>query len=444
MARYINRKRLYALRKGISFEFLHFERAPAVLIQSSEPHKMKPFVLLSLLALYALTISARSTFPLGPFKDILKPRNDGYDQHNQKIKPKVVIISMFDPEAQVWYGIPEFNVLAHNVSVIGFSPLFPDAHCTKDGSICQITTGEAEINAATTITSLVLSPSFDLTSTYFMIAGIAGVNPKRATIGGITFARFAVQVALQFEIDAREKPANFSTGYFPQGSDSPNEYPQSIYGTEVFEVNDALRKLAVGFAKTAKLTDSELSQTVRKRYATTPAFKAGAEPPSVVECDTATADVFYSGTLLADRFDNTSTLFTNGSAAYCTTQQEDNATLEALMRGASRGLVDFSRIIILRAGSDFERPPQGEDAISNLLGDSGAFDSSLANIHLAGVKVVEGIVAGWDRTFKNGVKPQNYIGDIFGTLGGVPNFGPGSIFGGKPAASGNKLRRRYY
>lgn len=59
------------------------------------------------------------------------------------VKPKVFIISMFTPEADVWYGIPEFDVLARNITVPGFSPLFPDAHCTEDGDICQLTTGES-------------------------------------------------------------------------------------------------------------------------------------------------------------------------------------------------------------------------------------------------------------------------------------------------------------
>lgn len=40
-------------------------------------------------------------------------------------KPKVFIIDMFGPEADIWYGIPEFNLLAHNVSVIGLSPSIP-------------------------------------------------------------------------------------------------------------------------------------------------------------------------------------------------------------------------------------------------------------------------------------------------------------------------------
>lgn len=50
-----------------------------------------------------------------------------------------------------------------------------------------------EINAASTISALTFSRLFDFTSTYFLIAGIAGVNPEVATLGSVTFARYAVQ-----------------------------------------------------------------------------------------------------------------------------------------------------------------------------------------------------------------------------------------------------------
>ncbi|EEB94736.1 hypothetical protein MPER_06402, partial [Moniliophthora perniciosa FA553] len=122
------------------------------------------------------------------------------------IAPKVFILNMFDREGDVWYNIPEFNLLNQNISVPGFSPRFPDAHCTEDGSICELVTGEAEINAGITISALVHSSLFDLTQTYFLISGVAGISPKWGTTGSVTFARFAVQVALQHEIDAREIP----------------------------------------------------------------------------------------------------------------------------------------------------------------------------------------------------------------------------------------------
>lgn len=141
----------------------------------------------------------------------------------------IILLTIFsDPEAEIWYGIPEFDILAKNITVPGLSPLFPDVHCTEDGDVCQVVTGESEINAATTISSLVRSPRFDLTTSYWMVAGIAGVNPEVATICAATFSRYAVQVALQYEFDPREIPANFSTGYIPLGSTVPDEYPQSI------------------------------------------------------------------------------------------------------------------------------------------------------------------------------------------------------------------------
>ena len=34
-------------------------------------------------------------------------------------------------------------MLARNISVPGFSPLFPKAHCTEGGEVCQVITGES-------------------------------------------------------------------------------------------------------------------------------------------------------------------------------------------------------------------------------------------------------------------------------------------------------------
>jgi len=350
---------------------------------------------------------------------------------------------MFVNEGDSWLDIPQFNLLAQNITVPGFSPILPDAHCTEDGSICQVVTGEAEINAASTITALVHSPAFDLTSTYFFIAGIAGVNPKVATIGSATFARYAVQVALQFEFDAREKPADFPTGYVPQGSTAPGQYPQSIYGTEVFELNTALRTLAVQFARKAKLNDTEAAQEARKAFANSSLYEAATKPPSVIECDTATSDNFWTGILLGEAFENTTTLFTNGTGVYCTTQQEDNGTLEALLRATLSGLVDFSRIIHMRTASDWDRPSPGETAAENLFGATPGFDPAIMNIMLAGVEVVQGIVNNWEETFKDGIKPQNYIGDIFASLGGNPDFGLPSAFSPPPSRKSRRRGGRY-
>jgi len=351
----------------------------------------------------------------------------------ERVKPKVFIVAMFAAEGQIWHNIPEFNLLERNITVPGFSPLHPAVHCTSDESVCQLVTAAGEINAVATLSALLHSTLFDLRSTYFLIAGIAGISPRIGTIGGVTFPRFAVHVGLQFEIDSREVPAHFHTGYIPQGSSSPDQYPTRIYGTEVYELSDALRQHAIRLAKQVTLFDDTLSQAYRANYASNPDYAPAAAPPSVIACDTATADQFWSGRLLAEAMENTTKLFTNGTAEYCTTQQEDNATLEALLRGAALDLVDFSRIIIMRTGSDFDRPYDGQSATDNLFFGLSGFAAAMMNLRVAGVPIVQGIVQGWEELFAAGIKPSNYVGDILGTLGGHPDFGPGSMFGGEKA-----------
>lgn len=53
---------------------------------------------------------------------------------------------------------------------------------------------------------------------------------------------------------------------------------------------------------------------------------------------------------------------------------------------------------------------------------------------------MEGILNGWNTTFAQGVNATNYIGDIFGTLGGTPDFGPGSLFNDNPVVAKRGLR----
>ena len=215
-----------------------------------------------------------------------------------------------------------------------------------------------EINSAATVMALTFSDKLDLRSTYFIISGIAGVNPKHGTLGSVAIAKYAVQVALQYEIDARSIPDDWDTGYLAFGTQSPFEYPSIIYGTEVYELNEALRDIVYKFAGAANMSDSKETNRYRLRYSGMGRdFVPGTQPPAVIKCDAATSDVYFSGTLLSTAFERTSAVWTNGSAEYCMTAQEDNATLEALVRAAAAGFVDFGRVIVMRAGSFAPGPP---------------------------------------------------------------------------------------
>ncbi|MBP0533079.1 hypothetical protein J8J19_23205, partial [Mycobacterium tuberculosis] len=79
---------------------------------------------------------------------------------------------------------------------------------------------------------------------YFVIAGIAGIDPGQGTVGSAAWARYAVDYGLSHEIDAREMPAGWPYGYFGIGTKGPGEKPPMDYRTEVFQLNETLLQKA--------------------------------------------------------------------------------------------------------------------------------------------------------------------------------------------------------
>jgi purine nucleoside permease len=142
------------------------------------------------------------------------------------------------------------------------------------------------------------------------------------------------------------------------------------------------------------LSDSEQAQAARAKFSYAPANR----PPTVIQCDTLSGDTWWSGTRLGERARDWTKMLTAGKGVYCTTQQEDNATYEALARAANAGRVDLSRIAVLRSGSDFDRPYDGQTSADNLLNYAaqGGFQPALANLFAAGNPLVQAIAAHWD------------------------------------------------
>lgn len=345
-------------------------------------------------------------------------------------QPKVFVINMFKNEQKPWLAALDF---VHNITIPGLSPLFPAVHCTTNFSVCQMTTGEGEINAASSVTALGLSPVFDLTKSYFLISGIGGGEPQHTTLGSVTFAKYAVQAALEYQVSYQEfitTHPNWTSGYWAYGTEDPWTYPAYPYGTEVFELNEKLRDKAVELAETADLNNGTAGNAeARKEYD----FEAAQNLPSVVKCDALTSDNYFTGNVLGDYFSFYAAMMTNGSATYCSTAQEDNASLEAITRLDKAGLADFNRVILMRTISDLTRPPPSKS--NDTVGwfnnpENGGASASYANLVIAGVPIVSDILQNWDDVYYSGkdFEPENYTGDILNTLGGSPDYGKKSFY----------------
>jgi purine nucleoside permease len=311
---------------------------------------------------------------------------------DDRIPVKVMIISMFNLEGAPWIAAlkPE-----REVRVPGLSSDFPTVRCTASG-VCQMTTDMGHANAAASMMAVIYSGQFDLRRTYFLVAGIAGINPQYGTIGTATWARYLVDVDIAHEIDAREMPRGWSDGYFGVLTRGQEQKPRFDYRTELFQVDEALLQKALQLSRHATLEDSPDVVAYRKFYPGSPANR----PPGVTQCDTASGDTWWGGRRLGERATRWTRLLTDGHGQYCTSQQEDNATLLALTRGAHSGLVDIHRVAVLRTGSDFDRPYPGQSAFDSLVAQqsvAGAIHTSTANLVHAGMPLVSDIVEHWQQ-----------------------------------------------
>ncbi len=303
--------------------------------------------------------------------------------------PKVLVITTFAGEAKPWL---DSEALTHKIAVPGLFAAFPDVACSDDG-ICMVTTGMGYANAASSLAALVFSGRFDLTKTYFLISGIGGIDPAKGTLGSAHWARYAVDVGLQNEIDAREMPPDWTTGYLAFGAPAPGikSAPQKRYGTEVYRLNEDLLQAALRLTKGVDLADSDVAKANRSKYPE----PAATAPAEVSICDTLSSDTWWFGTRLAAAMDAYAKAMTDGEANPCTTQQEDNATLTALQRGAEAGLLDFNRVAILRTGADFDRQPPAETAAESLSLPAGIILPAITNAHLVTARLAHAIVADW-------------------------------------------------
>ena len=305
---------------------------------------------------------------------------------------KVLVINMFQLESAPWIAALHAD---REIAVPGLSSDYPLVRCNA-AAVCQMTTGMGHANAAASVMALLYSRLFDLHRTYFLIAGIAGIDPARGSIGSAAWARYAVDVGIAHEIDARELPRGWQDGYFGILTDKPDRKPKLEYRTEVFRFDEALLQKALALSHQIALEDSDDVRAYRRHYQRSPAN----QPPQVTQCDTVSGDTWWAGLRLGEHARRWTALLTDGDGIYCTTQQEDNATLNALTRGSQSGLIDLKRVAVLRSGSDFDRPYSHQNAVDGLraqLALPGAMRIATDNLVRAGLPLVDAITQHWDQ-----------------------------------------------
>ncbi|MFZ8167272.1 purine nucleoside permease [Alteromonas macleodii] len=322
------------------------------------------------------------------------------------MKVKVVVVSMFEIGSDEGDAPGEFQLWKARQKLTTQYPLphgFHDIYANPDTGVIGMVTGMGIARASAAIMALGLDPRFDLSQAYWLVAGIAGVDPADNTIGSAIWTDYVVDGDLAHQIDAREIPSQWSTGYFPLFTHAPFENADAVDvnnspNGEVYALNLPLAKWAYSLTKDTKLLNNEAMDALRDKYSNSTNARA---LPNVSMGAHLSASTFWHGEKLNTWANDWVAYWTQGKGNFVTSGMEDSATLQSLSYLDNAGLVNKDRLLILRTASNFTMQPPSLSAAENLkLESSGdgyaAMGAAIEAAYNVGSQVTDYIVTHWE------------------------------------------------
>lgn len=316
------------------------------------------------------------------------------------IEVKVVVVAMFE-RGEDTGDIPgeyQFWVEREHLDRVFPSAGYHHVRMNNNG-VLGLLTGVGTAKAAASVMALGTDPRFDLSKAYWLVAGIGGGDPADVSLGSAVWVDHVIDGDLAYELDARETPPDWPTGYVPLRKATPYEQPvrRELEG-EIYTLNPQLVSWAFDLTKDTPLADNETIQKSRARFA---GFPNALRPPFVARGDTISASTFWHGARMDEWANQWTRYFTNGQGNYMISAMEDSGTLQSLTFLSRWGKVDLQRVLVLRTVSNYDRQAPGSTAAESLKsmteGIYSAYRPALEAAFSVGDKVVRALLADWDR-----------------------------------------------
>ena len=313
---------------------------------------------------------------------------------------RMVVVSLFEIGEDSGDAAGEFQLWKERrrlTTRIPFPQGFHDLYYDPDTGLLAMVTGVGTARSASAAMALGLDQRFDLSHAYWLIAGIAGIDPQDASIGSAAWAGYLVDGDLAHEIDPREIPADWKYGYFPRRAQGPNDLTPRAPDGEMFVANLALRDWAYALTKDIALPDDPGIAKERAKYIDHPNAQ---RPPFVLKGDELSAMTFWHGAMLNDWANHWVDYWSQGKGEFVTSAMEDTGIFQAMTYLDRIGRVDSDRVMVLRAGSNYTMPPPGRGAAENLLAENKGYaglNASVESLYLVGSKVVDEILGHWNQ-----------------------------------------------
>jgi len=318
---------------------------------------------------------------------------------SEPLPVKAVLVTMFEIDADEGDAPGEFQLWKERRSFdtrFAFPQSHHDLYYDEESQVLAMVTGVGTAKSAAATMALGLDQRFDLTKAYWLVAGIAGIDPEDASIGSAVWSSHLVDGDLAHEIDAREKPMDWPTGYFARRTHFPYDPAKPEPTGEVFVTNEGLIDWAFELTKDVALPDLPGLEETRDLYTE---HEMARKPPFVMKGGHLAAMTFWHGAIMNEWANRWVGYWTDGTSEFVTSAMEDTGTYQSILYLDAAGRVDKDRFMVLRTGSNYTMQPPGKTAAENLLGENEGYAglrASLESLYIVGSIVLDEITANWD------------------------------------------------
>jgi purine nucleoside permease len=253
------------------------------------------------------------------------------------------------------------------------------------------------VRSSNQIMALVLSGQFDFSRTYWVVNGIAGVNPAVASIGSAAWARYVVDGDVAYEIDAREADPSWPYAIMPIGAKAPNLKPTRELWMSfpmAYPLNPSLVAWAYALTKDTPIPDTDDMRACRSLYE---GFPNAQRPPFVLRGETFGSCRYWHGRAMTQWACDWTRFWTDGKGEFAMTDMEDQGIAAALSRLSGMGRVDFHRVLFLRTASNYCMQAPEKDANKSLHAEYAGYIPALEAAYRVGSRVTHEITANWYR-----------------------------------------------
>ena len=242
------------------------------------------------------------------------------------VQVRVVIVALFDAEAGLWlargaagqpldqrlafrqgYRCESCRIAAAGGAAAAAASDAPELYLNADTGVLLVVTGMGTAWSAQTIMGLGMDDRFDLRRAYWLVAGIAGIDPAVGSVGSGVWADWVVDADLAHYIDSREMPDDWEHPFFPMRASgatisapwgtSPFASPSGSGGIDdsmAVQLDTGLVNWAFALTVDTPLGDSAALQASRMPYTSYP---QALRPPFVTRGDNADAQTCAQSSL---------------------------------------------------------------------------------------------------------------------------------------------------